>query len=122
MIPHMYAIAFDLDTDALKKEYGDSYTNFYKDVRELLAAHGFSHKQGTLYYGDKSVTANGPALAIFELARKFPWIRNCVSDIRALQVLDSDDLIPWIERGSALGRRELMSRRMKMTRPGPPSQ
>lgn len=102
----MYAIVFDLNTDALKKSLGESYNNVYKDVRQFLAGRGFSHQQGSLYYGDETVTSNAPALTVFDMARKFSWLRDCVSDIRVLQLLDSDSLKPWVDRGAVLGRED----------------
>jgi len=117
----MYAIAFDMDTDALKKHYGYSYQNAYKDVREFLAKRGFSRQQGSLYYGDETVTPNGPALAVFDMAREFHWLASCTTDIRILQLLDSDDLKPWIERGNVLGRRdrEIAREKRKLVRTHP---
>jgi hypothetical protein len=39
----MYAIAFDLDTDALQKSYGSpSWQNAYRDIRDALFEHGFN--------------------------------------------------------------------------------
>ena len=53
----MYAIAFDLDTELLKTAYpSPSWNNAYFDVRAVLEAHGFSWRQGSVYFGDERVT------------------------------------------------------------------
>jgi len=99
----MYAIAFDLDTNALKVHYHPTnYPNAYKEVGDFLAERGFSNKQGSLYYGDKTVNYNTPALAVFDMSQKFSWLKKCVTDIRVLQLVveGSDDLRPWIDRGN----------------------
>ena len=39
----MYAIAFDLDVEALKIHYHDaSYNNAYEDIRKAFEGYGFS--------------------------------------------------------------------------------
>ena len=97
----MYAIAFDLNTDTLKINYHPTnYPNAYKEVRDFLASKGFSNKQGSLYYGDNSVTQVSTILAIVELSKKFLWLKNSVSDIRVLQLLNADDLRPALETGN----------------------
>jgi virulence-associated protein VapD len=99
----MYAIAFDLDTEALKINYHPvNYPNAYKEVRDFLATKGFSNKQGSLYYGDDTVTQVSTILTIVELSRVFPWLKNSVSDIRVLQLLNADDLRPALETGNPL--------------------
>lgn len=45
----MYAIAFDLKIDVLKKEYGEPYNKAYDEIRQELEALGFEWTQGSLY-------------------------------------------------------------------------
>ena len=97
----MFAIAFDLDIEALKKNYGKaSHTNAYGEIREFLHSKGFSNKQGSLYYGDKTVTQVTAVLAVVELSRRFPYLKNSVADIRVLRLLDADDLMPAVIVGN----------------------
>lgn len=45
----MYAIAFDLKIDDLKKNYGDSYNRAYDEIRQELEILGFEWIQESLY-------------------------------------------------------------------------
>ena len=45
----MYAIAFDLKIDDLKKNYGDPYNRAYDEIRQELEILGFEWTQGSLY-------------------------------------------------------------------------
>ena len=38
----MYAIAFDMDIEALKNHYGDPDNNAYAEIRRVLQKQGFS--------------------------------------------------------------------------------
>lgn len=103
----MYAIAFDLDTECLKKKYpGANYTNAYGEIKGFLAAKGFSNKQGSLYYGGKNVTMVSAVMVVAEMSQEFAWLETCVSDIRILQIMDSDDLLPAVKMGAALGKKK----------------
>ena len=53
----MYAIAFDLDQEALKIHYpGNTPTNAYEAIRRGLEKFGFQRQQGSVYFGNESVT------------------------------------------------------------------
>ncbi len=94
----MYAIAYDLDTAALQAHYpGKSYNNAYGEIRNFLAARGFAHQQGSLLYGDGTVTMVSAVLAVTALSHSMPWLRHCVQDIRILQLMVNDDLRPALE-------------------------
>ena len=45
----MYAIAFDLNIDILKKEYGDPYNGAYDEIRQEMKRLGFDWTQGSVY-------------------------------------------------------------------------
>lgn len=100
MIKTMYAIAFDLDTKKLEKSYGKSYPNAYSEIKNFLADKGFKHQQGSLYYGDDTVTQVSAVLAVVELSRRFKYIKPSVADIRVLRLLDADDLMPAVIAGN----------------------
>ena len=55
----MYAIAFDLKIDDLKKEYGDPYNRAYDEIRQELESIGFEWTQGSVYISsdDKNTLA-----------------------------------------------------------------
>ncbi len=45
----MYAIAFDLKIDDLKKTYGEPYNRAYDEIKQELEALGFDWTQGGVY-------------------------------------------------------------------------
>ncbi|GHV31414.1 endoribonuclease VapD [Synergistales bacterium] len=102
----LYAIAFDLDTDTLKKTYpSGSWNNACNDIKQALAEHGFSRQQGSVYFGDmKNVNAVTCVIAAQDLTRAFPWFAASVRDIRMLRIEDDNDLKPAIEKMPAATR------------------
>jgi virulence-associated protein VapD len=91
----MYAIAFDLDTAALEEHHpatGDSWKKAYREIKDGLEGHGFEPQQGSVYFGDESVTSVTCVLAVQDLANKFPWFAECVRDIRMLRIEEHNDL------------------------------
>jgi virulence-associated protein VapD len=98
----MFAIAYDFDTEKLKENYHlDSYNNAYADVRKFMEGKGFAAKQGSVLYGNETVTMVTAVLAVSELSTKFPWVLPSLKDIRILRILDSDDLMPAIQSGAS---------------------
>jgi len=91
-----HAIAFDLDTDMLKRSYGnDSYNNACGDIRKLLTTkHNFTWQQGSVYFGDPAkVNAVSTVLAVMDVARTFSWFAASVRDVRMLRIEEQSDLM-----------------------------
>lgn len=87
----MFAIAFDLKIDILKKVYGDPYNKAYDEIRQELEAVGFEWTQGSVYINNSN--KNGLAVvykAINRLSR-IDWFKQSVRDIRAFKVEDWSD-------------------------------
>lgn len=86
----MYAIAFDMVVDDLRREYGDPYNNAYYEIRKELETLYFKQTQGSVYVyeGDEGLAA--VYRAINKLSR-IPWFKNSVRDIRAFKVEDWSD-------------------------------
>ena len=83
----MYAITFDLDTSTLEQSYeGTSWRNAYADIRNALRKHGFEWQQGSVYFGDETVTAVTCVLATQDITRKFAWFKASVRDMRMLRI------------------------------------
>ncbi|AWB00213.1 virulence factor [Vibrio harveyi] len=88
-----YAIAFDLDTDILKKTYpNSSWNNAYGDIAKTLNGLGFIRQQGSVYFGDENVNAVKCVLAAQKLASDFAWFAPSVRDIRMLRIEEMNDL------------------------------
>lgn len=91
----MYAIAFDLDTETLKQAYpGPSWNNAYGEVRKVLEPLGFTWQQGSVYFGEKEMTAVKCVLAAQALSRQLSWFKASVRDIRMLRIEEMNDLEP----------------------------
>lgn len=90
-----YAIAFDLDTETLKRSYpNDSWNNAYGDIRKTLEPLGFSWQQGSVYFGGDTINAVRCVLAAQQLSTKLPWFKASVRDIRMLRIEEMNDLLP----------------------------
>src|SRR5437899_2550230 len=68
----MYAIAFDMDIESLRNNYGDPYNNAYLEIRRVLQTHGFTWQQGSVYFGGSDVNAVTCVLAAMDLSRTLP--------------------------------------------------
>lgn len=89
----MFAIAFDMDTTAMKRHYpGPSHENGYADIKAILGEYGFVPQQRSVYYGDENVDQVACVLAVQDLANRLSWFAESVDDIRMLQLLPNDDL------------------------------
>ena len=98
----VYAIAFDLNIEQLRIHYGDPYNNAYLEIRRLLESHQFQWQQGSVYFGDASVTAATVMMAVIDLSTKLPWFAASVRDIRMLRIEEMNDLMPVVERVAGL--------------------
>ena len=93
----VYAISFDMDTKQLEQLYGKpSWQNAYAEIGRELSAHGFERQQGSVYFGDDTVTAVSCVLAIQDVTRKLPWFGPSVRDVRMLRIEENNDLAPAV--------------------------
>ena len=99
----VYAIAFDMDIEQLRTNYGDPYNNAYLDIRRVLQRHGFTWQQGSVYFGSPSVTAASVMVAVIDLTTRLPWFAAAVRDIRLLRIEELNDLMPVVQRVAGLG-------------------
>jgi virulence-associated protein VapD len=97
----VYAIAFDMDIEALRVNFGDPYNNAYLEIRRVLQRHGFAWQQGSVYFGDEAVTAVTCVLAAQDLARSLPWFAASVRDSRMLRIEELNDLMPAVQQTHA---------------------
>ncbi len=64
----MYAIAFDMDIESLRANYGEPYNNAYVEIRKVLHKHGFTWQQGSVYFGGENINAVTCVLAAIDVA------------------------------------------------------
>jgi virulence-associated protein VapD len=98
----MYAIAFDMDIESLRAQYGDPYNNAYTEIRRVLQQHGFRWPQGSIYFGGDEINAVTCVLAAQDLARQLPWSSASVRDIRMLRIEELNDLMPAVQQAGNL--------------------
>ncbi len=89
----MYAIAFDLEIDDLKKNYGDpSYNRAYDEIRQELEILGFEWTQGSLYVNSTEKNTLAEVYKAITKLKSIEWFKNSVRDIsRAFKVEDWSD-------------------------------
>jgi virulence-associated protein VapD len=99
----VYALAFDMDREALRANYGDPYNNADLKIRKVLQRHGFTWQRGSVYFGGEAVTSVSCVLAAMDLARALPWFAASVRDIRMLRIEELNDLMPAVQQASGQG-------------------
>lgn len=98
----VYAISFDMDIEQLRLHYGDPYNNAHLEIRGVLEGHQFQWQQGSVYFGNTSVTAATVMMAVIDLSTKLSWFPASVRDIRMLRIEEMNDLMPVVERLAGL--------------------
>jgi virulence-associated protein VapD len=98
----VYALALDMDIEQLRLNYGDP-NNAYLEIRRVLEGHGFAWQQGSVYFGNASVTAVSVMVAVIDLTTQLPWFAASVRDIRMLRIEELNDLLPVVHRVAGLG-------------------
>jgi len=99
----VYAIAFEMDIDQLRTNYGDPYNNAYLEIRRVLERHGFAWQQGSIYFGGSAVTAATVMVAVIDLSTQIPRFASSVRDIRMLRIEEMNDLMPIVQRVAGIG-------------------
>lgn len=87
----MYAIAFDLKIDDLKKHYGDPYNGAYDEIRQELEALGFEWTQGSVYINSDNTNSLTTVYKAINRLSQIDWFKKSVRDIRAFKVEDWSD-------------------------------
>lgn len=93
-----YAIIITIDNDILSKVYaGNSIASAYTDIEKILRSYGFSHKQGSVYFGDEGVDAVHIVIAVQKLSKKYDWFAPSVQDVRMIRIEEENDLMVAIK-------------------------
>ena len=69
----MYAIAFDLKVEDLKKEYGNPYNRAYDEVRQELESIGFEWTQGSVYINKSNENSLTTVYKAISRLSKIEW-------------------------------------------------
>lgn len=87
----MYAIAFDLKIDDLRKTYGEPYNSAYDEIRRELEDLGFEWTQGSVYMSTNEKDSLTSVYKAINKLSKIEWFKKSVRDIRAFKVEDWSD-------------------------------
>ena len=87
----MFAIAFDLKIDDLKREYGEPYNRAYDEIRQELESVGFEWTQGSVYINKSQENSLATVYKAINRLSKIEWFKKSVRDIRAFKVEDWSD-------------------------------
>jgi len=87
----MYAIAFDLKIDDLKKSYGDPYNGAYDEIKRELGSLGFEWTQGSVYINRDDKNTLATVYKAISRLSNINWFKDSVRDIRAFKVEDWSD-------------------------------
>lgn len=95
----MYAVAFDLDTNELSKQWNGNSPNYaYQAIANFLKKRGFEWKQGSVYFGDATMDPVKCVLAVQDLSKTYAWFNpQVVRDIRMLRIEENNDLNPVLQ-------------------------
>jgi len=92
----MYAIAFDLKIDDLKKAYGEPYNGAYDEIKRELSEFGFEWTQGSLYMSNTTQNTLVTVFNAIDRLKEIEWFVESVRDIRAFKVEDWSDFTATI--------------------------
>lgn len=95
----MYALAFDMDIEALRKNYGDPYNQAYFDIRVKMEGLGFTWTQGSLYVNRENDNTLASVYKAVRILSSIEWFRKSVRDIRAFKVEDWSDFTEIVKEG-----------------------
>ncbi len=84
----MYAVAFDMKVDDLRKFYGNPYNQAYDEIRQEMDDMGFEWAQGSLYITKNDKDSLTTVYKAINKLSKIDWFKNSVRDIRAFKVED----------------------------------
>ncbi len=87
----MYAIAFDMKIEDLKKNYGEPYNAAYDEIRQEMDMLGFEWTQGSLYIAKEDSNSLTTVYKAINKLSKISWFQDSVRDIRAFKVEDWSD-------------------------------
>ena len=95
----MYAIAFDLKIDDLKREYGEPYNGAYDEIRQELENVGFEWTQGSVYINRGQENSLTTVYKAINKLSNIEWFKNSVRDIRAFKVEDWSNFTEIVKNG-----------------------
>ena len=91
----MFALAFDMDINALSKNYGEPYNNAYYEIKKLLRGYDYYATQGSVYLSNDNDMLH--LVQAMNALKSVSWFKDSVRDIRAFRVEDWSDFTPFFK-------------------------
>ena len=74
-------VAFDLDTNQLKKYYpNEHWTNAYRDIKTFMTKNNFQWEQGSVYISKIALNPHEINAIMCGMVNTFPWLNVCMRD------------------------------------------
>lgn len=100
-------VAFDLDTENLKKYYPKKSWNYaYEDIKKIMKSEGFQWQQGSVYVSKADKNIKEVFNTVDKLCKEHPWINKCMRDCRVTSVGRQHDLTPQFDKEADVPVRE----------------
>lgn len=93
-------VAFDLDTNELKKHYPKKdWKNTYAMIESHMKKRGFHWIQGSVYMSNDKMSRIIAADIVKDFVRANPWIQPCIRDCRISDETIGSSLNLWLQKG-----------------------
>lgn len=74
-------VAFDLDTNQLKRFYpGAHWNNAYRDIKSFMIKNNFQWEQGSVYISKNPINPHEINAIMSEMVNTYPWLNVCMRD------------------------------------------
>lgn len=90
-------IFFDLDMEALRKNYPNKYVNqAWADIKRYMESHGFVHQQYSGYISKSYMNKNMARMVMQKMSYEYPWLQECLKECVMTTVGREFDLKKYI--------------------------
>jgi len=80
----MYALSFDVNMEDLERNYEDSYSLAYMEIKKILEKDKFFWFQGNVYMSESNELCS--LLTAISHLKEIEWFRKSVHDVRGYKV------------------------------------
>jgi len=87
------AINFDLDTNELKKFYGDNISKAYYDIKSFMKKNSFEHKQGSGYESTEKMNDKEVRYFRDKMYKSLPFLNDCTKKMYVTNVGETYDIM-----------------------------
>ncbi len=89
----MYAICLDFNTANANDEHLRHH-DASGEISQFLLRRSFKKYGKNLFVGDDHIDAVQAVMAVSDMSKELPWLKECVTDIQLLRIDEMSDLKP----------------------------